>query len=428
MSGLTAQSAFVLQIEGLNPYIDRAVEFDSALARLLGTGEGEAIRTSTHAFRVRLQVAAPSDYGFNNLDGGSLPLGVASRWDQFTLLPNPYVLPIQFSLLARLTGDSKEISSIDPVSKTIADVSEQAAKLRDLLLCAGGDGSLATVDSTSSTDTIVLRSTATTTVDGRGAHLLEPQQQIQVMSNAYVLRGTTVRIKNVFKGLGTSQSIQLETNFPVGTIAGDFIIANGLPAGAPVGINGLTTFINTSTAGTLMGLPRTLPYVVANGVNAANGQMTVPMLRLAKNQIKQKLGTRSTAGLFWHMHTSQLQAYEELGWQLQQITMPTGKAGDMDLMFRNFTIDGDKVYENIHADQTRADLVNKKSWLMVKWGPTSPFWVKTKSGNMVFSQYDITTGAPTTNELMYLQEAYQWANINPGLQGGVTSLRAPAGN
>lgn len=427
MAGMTALQNFVVQLEKVAPKIANSTEQTSRLSRILGTGMAEAEPVSEHAFRVILQTDNPARVAFNLIDGGALPGGVGSKWNQFTMLPATYVLPVQFTHLAQRLATPKSVSVIDPVAKTIADVVKQAAKVRDLFLQTPGDGSLGTVNSVQG-NTIILNSTTTAVIDGRGAHLLDRQQTVQVQSNAYVPRGTCT-IQDKFGFLGGQQSILVD-QVPGGTGAGDLIIAEGLPGGAPQGINGLPVFINTSTAGTLLGLPRALSYVVANGVNCGSAQISVPILMLAENQVLQRLGDEALDGLFWHWHMAQTQAYSELGWQLQFIPLDGGKAGGLDLLFKKdgMTINGRRIYENLHADETRGDLVNKNTWTMAKWGAETPYWLKKRSGDPVFTQYDPASGNPTTNELMYQQEAYQWGNGNPSAQGGFFAAKAPTGN
>ncbi len=433
MPGLSSQSSFVLQIEGITKQVEEALEFTAELSQILGTGRGEAVRVSTHAFRIVLQSDTVSNYSANNPDGGPLPFGTGARWAQFTLLPVPYVIPVQFSMQSEWTGESQQTSVINPVAKSISDVTKQGAKIRDLLLQTPGDGTLGSIASINGT-TITLNSGTTATIDGRGARLMDRQQKVQVQSGggAFVPRGS-MNIIERFGFLGGTQTIQVDA-VPPGTQAGDVVMVDGLPGGAPVFINGIPVFVNTTNTGNLMGLPRSLSFVQANGVNAGQSQMSVPMLRIATQQVYQRLGTKGLDGLFWHGHGAQLQAYEELGWQLQYIPLDGGKAGNLDLLFKkgtggSMTIDGRKVYENLHADSTRFDLLNRKVWLMLKWAATSPFWLKKRgSGDIVFSRYDQPTGAPTTDQLMYSQENYNWGCSNPSAQGGLNSLKVPVGN
>jgi hypothetical protein len=114
--------------------------------------------------------------------------------------------------LAQLVGDGEGVATDNAVTDTMADVARQVINFRDILLQTPGDGSLASVDSTTGGNFINLRSSTTGTIDGRGAHLLKEQQTVQVMSPAYVLRGTCT-IQQVFKGLGR-RSKSRSTRFP----------------------------------------------------------------------------------------------------------------------------------------------------------------------------------------------------------------------
>ncbi|MBZ5524788.1 MAG: kinase/pyrophosphorylase [Acidobacteriia bacterium] len=167
-----------------------------------------------------------------------------------------------------------------------------------------------------------------------------------------------------------------------------------------------------------MGILRTNGYVVANGVDIAGAAITLPTLRLAQNQIVQSLGPEGLKGQCWHTHPSQVQAYEELGFQLQYVPLDGGKASKFDGLFQKMTIDGREIIANIHADQTRWDLVNVKSWGKVKWG-NPPFWFKNRGGQTVFQGYD-SSGNPQTIEKSFLVDAIQYYVDNPKALGSVT--------
>jgi hypothetical protein len=426
MPALTAQQALPLQLEAVAPYIAETIEADGELAKILGNGNGGATRVSLRSFRARLKTALASQAAAINLDTGSLPAGVGNKYDQMLLTPQPWCIPIQYSQLAQLVGDGEGVATDNAVADTLADVSRQAVNFRDILLQTPGDGSLGSVDSTTGANFINLRSSTTGTIDGRGAHLLKEQQTVQIMSPAYVLRGSTT-IQNVFKGLGQTQQIQVDA-IPAGTIAGDLVIFGGLPAGAPVFISGIPLFVNTSTNGNLYGLSRALPYVVANGVSLSNtAQVTKPVFRISQNQIIQRLGIKKLKDQFWHTHPSQLQGFEELAFGDSYVPLEGGKAGSYDPLFADFTINGRKVFINPHADQTRWDLLLKAAWNTIKWGP-GMFWFKLRSGQMVFNVVDSTTGLPTVQEFMAYVVAEQWYVSNPVIQGGITGAKVPVNN
>src|SRR2546423_75968 len=310
MPQLTASSSIALQLEDVNDVIPLLVESSHSLdARI--KDNGRSTRVSTKSFRIRILTALTGAVAKINLDGGALPSGGSSQWDQFTITPLSYAVPIQYTRLVDLVGEPKEVATVNPVSKTIADAAIYVQRMRDIFLQTAGDGKLAAV--------------------------------------------------------------------------------------------------------------------VANGVNAANASITLPVLRLAQNQIVQALGADGLKGQIWHTHPSQLQAYEELGFQLQYIPLADGKAKNFDGLFQKMTIDGREIINNLHADQSRWDLVNVKTWGKVKWG-NPPFWFKNRGGNTVFHQYDTTTGNPQAIEKSYLVDAIQFYVDNPKSLGSVTSCKVPAGN
>jgi hypothetical protein len=425
MAALTAQQALPLQLEAVAPFIAETIEADGELARYLGNGNGGATRVSLRSFRARLKTALASQAAAINLDTGSLPPGVGNKYDQFLLTPTPWCIPIQYSQLAQLVGDGEGVATDNAVADTLADVSRQAINFRDILLQTPGDGSEASVDSVNG-NFVNLRSATTGTIDGRGAHLMKEQQTVQFMSPAYVLRGSST-IQNVFKGLGQTQQIQVDA-VPGGVVAGDLVIFGGLPAGAPSFISGIPVFVNTNTAGNLYGISRALPYVVANGVSLSNtAQVTKPVFRVSQNQIIQRLGIKKLKNQFWHTHPSQLQGFEELAFGDSYVPLDSGKAGSYDPLFADFTINGRNIVLNPHADQTRWDLLQKDAWNTIKWGP-GMFWFKLRSGQMVFSVIDPTTGLPTMQEFMAYVLAEQWYVSNPMIQGGITSAKIPQSN
>ena len=384
---------------------------------------GRSNRVSTKSFRIRIQTALTGAVAKINLDGGSLPAGGSSQWDQFTITPLAYAVPVQYTRLADLIGEPKDVASTNPVSKTIADAAIYIQRMRDVFLQTNGDGKLATVDAAyagGGANPIVLAS------QPWGARLLHLGQKVQVFTSNFATNRGPCTVNSIANTLGGTQSITVDA-VPTGTVAGDIIVVDGLATGNDPFINGIPVFHSTATTGTLMGLSRANSYVVANGVNASSSSITLPLLRLAQNQIVQALGADGLKGQIWHTHPSQLQAYEELGFQLQYVPLEGGKAKHFDGLYQKMTIDGREIINNVHADQTRWDLVNVKAWGKVKWG-NPPFWFKNRGGQTVFQQYDTTTGNPQSVEKSYLVDAIQFYVDNPKSLSSVTSCKVPAGN
>ena len=422
MPQLTASSATALQLEDVNDVIPLLVESSHCLdARI--KDNGRSTRVSIKSYRIRIQTALTGAVAKINLDGGTLPSGGSSQWDQFTVTPLAYAVPIQYTRLADLVGEPKNVATVNPVSKTIADAAIYVQRMRDVFLQTNGDGKLAAVDSGyagGGANPIVLAATPF------GARLLHQGQKVQIFTSNFVTIRGSCTITGIANTLGGAQSITVDI-VPANTAAGDIVVVDGLATGNDPFINGIPVFHSTATTGTLMGVNRSNSYAVANGVNAANSTITLPILRLAQNQIVQALGAEGLKGQIWHTHPSQLQAYEELGFQLQFVPLEGGKAKSFDGLYQKMTINGREIINNLHADQTRWDLVNVKTWGKIKWG-NPPFWFKNRGGQTVFQQYDQATGNPQSIEKSYLVDAIQFYVDNPKSLGSVTSCKVPAGN
>lgn len=420
-----ASTSQQLQLEALNNTIKLLIEKESSLDSRISE-RGDITTVSLRSFRLRFQTAFAGNVELFNLDSGVLPSGNFDAWDQGTLTPLAYVIPVQYSRLADMIGDGgPKVVSESPVSKTLADVAVQMGKNRDQFLQQAGDGKIGQVDASyggGGANPIVLASTPW------GSRLISQNQKVQVMTNTYTLRGTCY-VTNVNNKLGSAQSITVDA-VPAGTVAGDFIMVAGVAATTPVFLYGIPYFHNQSTTGTYLGISRSQNYVVANGVAAAGAALSLPMCRAALNRIEQSLGSSAIKDQLWHAHPTQIQAYEEMGFAKQEITMSDGKMKGFDGLAANtasFTIAGREVIRNIHADQTRIDFMELGSWLKVVWGK-APFWFKNRGGQWVFQNYDPATGNPTANESCYYVDARNYGVDNPQAISSVTGLKIPIYN
>src|SRR5437660_895725 len=224
MPQLTASSAIALQLEDVNDVIPLLVEAAHSLdARIKDNGRSS--RVSTKSFRIRIQTALTGAVAKVNLDGGTLPAGGSSQWDQFTVTPLSYAVPIQYTRLADLVGEPKEVATVNPVSKTIADAAIYIQRMRDIFLQTAGDAKLATIDpSYSGGNPVILQS------QPFGARLLHQGQKVQVFSPSFATSRGSCNITGVANTLGASQSISVD-NVPPGTVAGDIIVVDGVATG-----------------------------------------------------------------------------------------------------------------------------------------------------------------------------------------------------
>src|ERR1700760_2952993 len=202
MSNVIGQASTTqeLQLEALNEVIKLLIEKEAKLDSRISE-RGSITPVSLRSFRLRFQTAFPGNVALFNLDGGILPAGNFSAWDQGTLTPLATVIPVEYSRLVDIIGEGgPKVVSESPVTKTLADVAVQMAKNRDQFLQQAGDGKIAQVDTTYTTNAnpIVL------TNSPWGARLISQGQQVQVMTNTYALRGTCY-VNNVNNKLGGIQ-------------------------------------------------------------------------------------------------------------------------------------------------------------------------------------------------------------------------------
>lgn len=409
-----------MQLEAVNPDLPLLVEKEALLDGLITDG-GKSEMVSSRNYRIPMQFALPGAYGKVNLDGGDFPRGGKGQYAVGTVTPLATCTPLEFTQLAKMVTSGGNVSTVDAIAKNIAQCMEALKLNRDKALQTDGTGKLGTVASTyggAGANPITLSSTPF------GARLLQTGQKIQVF-NGNALRGSAT-ITDIGNGLGGTQSITVDA-VPGGTIAGDFIRVDGVENGGPIFLNGIPVFHSTATAGSVLGIARTNSYVQANGVNAGSASLTQPMIRLAKNQIRQALGDDAVKSLRIHLHPSQVQAYEELGFQIQQVTLNDGKASSLDLMFSGKkTMDGHEFIENIHADQTRIDLMNLALWGKVRWGQGT-FWYEVESQRM-WPIPAAAGGGWSSGVICFLIDALQYYVNNMRGLGSITSLAVPAGN
>lgn len=422
MSGLSAQGTISVQLEQVQDSIPFLVEKDDALDRLI-QDNGRARKVSTKSYRIAFETAMPGSVAKINLDSAqvALPAGGSSEWQQGTITPLAFCVPIEWTKLAELAAQG-EVAITNVVSIQLGRATDALKRFRDVFLQTDGTGKLATVQAVDLVNQILTLATPSTTgvQSGFGARLLAKNQFVQIFNgNALVGRCQILKLNN---SLGQTQSIQVD-QIPAGTVQGYFVRVDGVEDGGPIFINGIPVFHSTSTVGTVLGTDRSNSYVVANGVDIGGAQITAPVLRVPFNQIKQALGESGMMDLALHTHTAQTAAYEELGWQLQMIPLEGGKAQGMDILFRGKKeVDGRPIIENIHADQTRWDYMSLKAWGKVKWG-NPPFWF-TQEGRRVFEIY-AANGSPTAGARSFLVDAYQTYVDNMKAISSITTAKVP---
>ncbi len=401
-----------LQLEKVRPKLPVLYERDDTFFSLIQKREVD--RVSTRTARIPLQVQPGGSFGYASFDGGDLGRGSGTAYDFAQITPVGIRMAVEITKLVEYATDASDKAIENAAKRNVADAMKQFRHDLDASLQTAGNGVFATVSG-------VAGSVINLNDAPFGARLLRENMNVQVYDATITTNRGECTIAAVNKGLGAAQSITVDA-VPAGTIATDVLVVDGVSGASPTFIYGIPYHHNTSTSGTWMGISRANPYAVANGVNANSAALTLPPIRLAFNQIRQSLGLDSLGSLVWHGHPAQVAAYEELGFVISEIEKG-GANQDLDLLFKNKTMGGVKIKENIHADTTRLDLVNLETWGRVEWLPIDFYEI---GGSTVFPVYG-ASGGLAASYLFYLVTGVQFFVDNPRAISSVTNLALPSG-
>jgi hypothetical protein len=401
-----------LQLEKVRPKLPILYERDDTFFSMIQKRDVE--RVSTRTARIPLQVQPGGAFGYASFDGGDLGRGSGTSYDYAQITPVGIRFAVEITKLVEYATDASDKAVENAAKRNVADAMKQFRRDLDASLQTAGNGVFGTVASVAG-NVITLSNTPF------GARLLHENQVVQVYDTTLTTNRGSCTIQAVTKSLGGAQTITVSAT-PGGTVATDVLVVDGVSGASPTFIYGIPYHHSTSTAGTWMGISRSQPYAVANGVNAANVALTLPPVRLAYNQIRQAIGADALGNLLWHAHPAQVAAYEELGFAINEV-MTQGQNGDLDLLFKNKTMGGVKIKENVHADTTRMDLINTETWGRVEWLPIDYDEV---GGTTVFPVYG-ASGGLAASYLFYLVTGVQFFIDNPRAVSSVTGLALPQG-
>lgn len=412
MAPMTAQAAVNLQLEQVSPIMNLAVEKANSLDKYI-QDNGRSTKVGIKSFRVPFETALPATGSKIDLDSTTqgLPAGGGSEYQQGTVTPLATCVTIEWSKLAELVQGPEQ--SVHPtVAKQVGRATDRIKQLRDIGLQTDGKAKLATITVVDLANRILTLNTS---------RLIVKNQPIAIFNGDN--RRNTCNVTKVNKSLGGTQSIVVDA-VPAGTIAGDVVRLDGVEDGAPRWVDGIPVFHSNATNGTVMGVDRGNDYVVANGIDAGNGQVTQPILLLPFNQILTALGEEDVLkDLVLHTNTAQVAALEEMGWQLQTIPMEGGGYGNFDPLFKGKKqVNGRPIIVNIHADDTRWDYMSLKAWGKVKWG-NPPFWFDQGNGK-VFPIY-AANGSPTSGARSFLIDTNQYFVDNFKALSSITNAKKP---
>lgn len=400
------------------------VEKDSLLDRLIADN-GKAEMVSVHTYRLTFEDALPGNVSAIYLDNPAVnfPTPGSSDWQQGTMTPVAWSVPIGWTKLAELAG-KPNLTVVNVVAKQMARTIDRMKQMRDMVLCTGdGTGLLGTVTAYDDVNFIL-----TFNNNDYGAREIVKNQSFDLYNGTTLLG--TVTAQAVTNGLGSSQTVNIGAAAPGGTAANTIARVQGLTTGSPTFTYGLPYWMSNATTGLTVGLDRSVAannFIISNGVNASSSQVTQPLLRIPFDQIKQSLGVEAvrSTDLKCHVHPGQRASYEQLAGPMMTIPRADGKAMSYDLLFRDDpTVNNCEVIENIHAHMQRWDYLNTGRWGKIKWG-NPPFWF-TSEGKRVFQQVG-TNGQITSGAASFMVDTVNYYVDNPKAMSSIYNAKQPTG-
>lgn len=364
------QTSWMLQV--VNRDVMLAENMDRGADELFGTTP--SMEVGLQQYRHGLQTEVGGLAGYYQPDGGSYFQGQASQEDQFIVAPQPILVVIAATELARrISSAGKDLVVENWISKMIADVKDKAAHTRNAYLQGYNNGILATVDSSYTSGTVI--PLAKTPFGGR---LIDRLSQLQATDNNLNVLGTVNVIDVQKNGIGTIDTVTIDTN--PGLAAGYNFIPIGLATGTPIGFNGLQYIISTSTALEYCGVSRANSYVQSPGFNANGAFLTLAateafMARMVQANGKKRF--KEVKGNVWYTHQAQRMSANILGFAKTFYMASDGKLpGSYDIGTdhqQDWQICGMKVEEDSMAAVDKLYWVNKKVMKRVRYPGSQKF-------------------------------------------------------
>lgn len=327
----TASADSVIMLQTYTPPKEVIENMESELDRRFST-MGPQNLTSLQEYRVMLQYEYGGSFGAGSTDGGNYPTGTGGAYNEGIMTPVEILLAITATDLQKRIGSSgKQVIAVNPVDKLVADAHTKMPKKRNQSLQGFNTGQIATVAASyagGGANPIALASSPF------GSRLIDIQDTVQFMSGDgnYTLRGSAVVVDAPKNGIGAGNQITVD-NVPAGVVAGDYVMVNNVASGSPLFFNGIQYIVSPNTTGEYLGMDRSLSYVQSPAYNANTSLLTLGIVMTFLSRMEQAQGVntyKARAGNFWYGHQAQRASWEQLGFAIQMITMPTGKAPKFD--------------------------------------------------------------------------------------------------
>lgn len=415
MAAVSESQVVALELEKVIPKIRVLFERDDKFFANIKKRDVEKI--SQRQMRVPLEIRPGGSFQYFNPDGGDLGRGGGPTWDKAVLTSVFVSENIEYTKLTEWATDSDTKAITSAVRRLTATAMDELRRQLDAQLMQPGNGVIGTIGSVSTSsgvDTYVLDT------DGFGARLMRYGQTIQVFDVTLATnRGSgTITFWDV-----ANKTVKV-TPAIAGAAATDVIVTNGIssPSSLPA-IFGVPYQHSNSATGTWLGFDRaTNPEIRSNRVNGNSSALTLPLPRLAINQMGNRVGIDNNFKPDAWMHPCQKQAYEEIG-QLVSVIYKDPKEQALDMYFDRMQMAGAPVKTSFNWDMTRIDFVSPDVWGR---GEVLPIGFYRTDGRSIF-EIRGESGGVAAAEIFYMVIGTQFFVNNPAATAYIDSLAVPSG-
>lgn len=405
-----------LELEKVIPKIQTLFERDDKFFATIKKRDVEKI--SNRQMRIPLEIRPGGAFQYFNADGGDLGRGGGPTFDKAVLNCVFVSENIEYTKLTQWSTDSDRKAIINAVRRLTATALDELRRQLDSQLMQAGNGVIGTIGTVtvgSGFDTYLLDE------DGFGARLMRYGQTIQVFDPTLAtLRGTgTISLWDV-----ANKTIDVTPNIS-GATAADLIVVNGIssPTSLPA-LYGVPYHHSNASTGTWLGFSRSVtPEIRSNGVNALNNPLSLPLPRLAMNQIGNRVGIDNTFRPRAWMHPAQKQAYEQLGQAVILINKKPSEEGLNMYFGDDMQMAGSNVSCSFNWNPTRIDFVVEEVWGR---GEILPLGFYKTDGRSIF-EIRGPSGGVATAEIFYMVNGLQFFVNNPAATAYIYDLAVPSG-
>jgi len=415
MAAANESEVVALELERVIPHYRTLFDRDQ---RFWGTVKKKNVeKVSNRQMRVPLEINPGGSFQYFNPDGGDLGRGSAQQYDKAVLQPVFMSQNIEYTKLAQWATDSDRKSIVNAVREYSAKAFDELGRQLDANIMGSGNGVLATVTSVSTTAGV---DTYTCTTDGFGARLVRDQQMIQLYDTTLAtLRGSSqvTQVDVINKTISVTPAI-------AGATGTDKVVVYGIsaPSSLPA-LFGVAYHDSNASTGTWLGFNRAnTPQIRATGINASSASFTLPLARLAINQIGNRIGIDHDFEPSAWMHPAQKQAYEQIG-QVVSVIHKEAKEEGLNMYFDKMQMAGATVRESYNWDNTRIDFINESIWGR---GEILPLGFYTTDGRKTFELRG-PSGGILTADIFYLVIGTQTFVNNPAAISYIYNLAVPSG-